>query len=137
MQLTQPGQFPRRQQICRWPLITLCFLSIKHAATQCSRDAHHAIKVVLGDEIAPLQRQIFLILGRHDIGRRAVHTVLIKKQPDNLMPACKHCPGKQQGTPRGGRMRSGKKRNGEFHDQLCQQNMRNDKEFRGWRVGLA
>ncbi|MDA3136758.1 hypothetical protein HG619_17935 [Pseudomonas syringae] len=34
-------------------------------------------------------------------------------------------------------MRGGKKGDGEFHDRLCQQNMRNDKEFKGRRVSLA
>ncbi|KPB18774.1 Unknown protein sequence [Pseudomonas syringae pv. syringae] len=34
-------------------------------------------------------------------------------------------------------MGGGKKGDGEFHDRLCQQNMRNDKEFKGRRVSLA
>ncbi|KPW84009.1 hypothetical protein ALO92_101718 [Pseudomonas congelans] len=34
-------------------------------------------------------------------------------------------------------MSGGKKGDGEFHDRLCQQNVRNDKEFKGRRVSLA
>ncbi|RMV06898.1 hypothetical protein ALP17_111478 [Pseudomonas savastanoi] len=95
------------------------------------------MQVVFGDEVTPLQGHILLILRRHDIGRRAVYAVLIKKQPDDLMSACEYGFGEQQGSSRGGRMGGGKKRDGEFHDRLCQQNIRNDKEFKGRRVSLA
>ncbi|RMT38874.1 hypothetical protein ALP48_102676 [Pseudomonas syringae pv. solidagae] len=137
VQLAQPGQFPRLAQVCRRPLITLGLLRVEHTATQRGGNAHHAVQIVLDDEVTPLQCHILLVLRRHDIGRRAVYTVLIEEQPDNFMPACQHRPGELQGSPRGGRMRGGKKGDGEFHDRLCQQNMRNDKEFKGRRVSLA
>src|SRR5690606_25892016 len=87
VQLAQAGKLPGRREIDGRAGVALGFLSIQHATTQAGGDAYDAIKAMGMDKTTPVAGQIELILGRHDIGRGAVHTVLIEKQPDDLMSA--------------------------------------------------
>ncbi len=62
------------------------FLFIQHATAQASGDADHAVEPVGLDELAPLSGDIEFILRGHNIARRAMHAILIQKQPDDLVP---------------------------------------------------
>lgn len=98
VQLAQTGQLPPRSQIRCWTLITVRFLLIQHAAAQAGSDANHAIQPVVSYEASPLFADIKLILRSDDVGRSAMHAVLIEEQPDDIMSARQRCFRKAQCT---------------------------------------
>ena len=118
MQLPQARQRPRCVEVDRAALKTRGFLLVEHAAAQGGGNAHHAIKLVLADKLTPLASDVLLILWRNDGVGGTVDAVLIKKQAHNLVPAGQRRLGEQQGAARGGRVCSGKQRDGELHGEL-------------------
>ena len=98
VQLPQTGQLPTRCKVRCRALVAFGFLFIQYATAQTRGDADHTVEPVEADELTPLLCDIQFVLGGHCVGRRAVYTILIKEQPDNLVPARQHRLGETQGA---------------------------------------
>jgi hypothetical protein len=86
VQLTETGQLPARREVRRRTLVALSFLIIQHATAQTCGDAHHAVQLMMTDELAPLLSDINLVLRGYGVSRGAMYTILVEKQSDYLVP---------------------------------------------------
>src|SRR3990167_1337577 len=98
VQLAQARKLPVLPQVGGTAVVTVGFFLVEYATAQGGSNAHHAIELLLADEVTPLAAQVqFILRGDHRL-RGAVHAFLIEKQAADLMATGQYGLSKAQGA---------------------------------------